>query len=247
MAENKKLFITRDTQHRLIKDIRDIVRNPLLDQGIIYAHDEDDMLRGYSMIIGPSDTIYADGFYFFEWIFPYNYPFSPPVLKFRTYDGVTRFHPNLYRNGKVCLSILNTWKGEQWTSCQTIRSILLTLVTLFHNKPLLNEPGFTEKHKDFIPYNKLIKYANYKSAIFGIVSERLLPNNFIGFYTFIKKHFIEHYDNILKRIEEEAKANNGRQIEPVIVRVYNLQVVPNFTILGEDFKKLYATINNKLK
>jgi len=247
MAENKKLFITRDTQHRLIKDIRDIVRNPLLDQGIIYAHDEDDMLRGYSMIIGPSDTIYADGFYFFEWIFPYNYPFSPPVLKFRTYDGVTRFHPNLYRNGKVCLSILNTWKGEQWTSCQTIRSILLTLVTLFHNKPLLNEPGFTEKHKDFIPYNKLIKYANYKSAIFGIVSERLLPNNFIGFYTFIKKHFIEHYDDILKRIEEEAKANNGRQIEPVIVRVYNLQVVPNFTILGEDFKKLYATINNKLK
>ena len=247
MAENKKLFITRDTQHRLIKDIRDIVRNPLLDQGIMYAHDEDDMLRGYSMIIGPSDTIYADGFYFFEWIFPYNYPFSPPVLKFRTYDGVTRFHPNLYRNGKVCLSILNTWKGEQWTSCQTIRSILLTLVTLFHNKPLLNEPGFTEKHKDFIPYNKLIKYANYKSAIFGIVSERLLPNNFIGFYTFIKKHFIEHYDDILKRIEEEAKANNGRQIEPIIVRVYNLQVVPNFTILGEDFKKLYATINNKLK
>ena len=247
MAENKKLFITRDTQHRLIKDIRDIVRNPLLDQGIIYAHDEDDMLRGYSMIIGPSDTIYADGFYFFEWIFPYNYPFSPPVLKFRTYDGVTRFHPNLYRNGKVCLSILNTWKGEQWTSCQTIRSILLTLVTLFHNKPLLNEPGFTEKHKDFIPYNKLIKYANYKSAIFGIVSERLLPNNFIGFYTFIKKHFIDHNYDILNSIEEEAKANNGRQIEPVIVRVYNLQVVPNFTILGEDFKKLYATINNKLK
>lgn len=247
MAENKKLFITRDTQHRLIKDIRDIVRNPLLDQGIIYAHDEDDMLRGYSMIIGPSDTIYADGFYFFEWIFPYNYPFSPPVLKFRTYDGVTRFHPNLYRNGKVCLSILNTWKGEQWTSCQTIRSILLTLVTLFHNKPLLNEPGFTEKHKDFIPYNNLIKYANYKSAIFGIVSERLLPNNFVGFYTFIKKHFIENYDDILKRIEEEAKANNGRQIDPIIVRVYNLQVVPNFTILVEDFKKLYATINNKLK
>ena len=37
MAENKKLFITRDTQHRLIKDIRDIVRNPLLDQGIMYV------------------------------------------------------------------------------------------------------------------------------------------------------------------------------------------------------------------
>ena len=221
MAENKKIFITRDTQHRLVQDIRDIIRNPLRDQGIIYVHDEDDMLKGYSLIIGPSDTIYADGFYLFEWSFPYNYPFSPPTLKFLTSDGVTRFHPNLYRNGKVCLSLLNTWKGEQWTSCQTIRSILLTLVTLFHNKPLLNEPGFAETHFDFIPYNKLIKYANYKSAIFGIVSERLL--------------------------EEEAKDASRSKILPVVVRVYNLRVTPDYETLCEDFKGLHKLLINKLK
>ena len=231
-------FITPMAQKRLLKDVKDIIKKPLTDHGIYYVHDEQNILCGYACIIGPKDSLYANGAYLFRFEFPKDYPYQPPKLTYQTNDGTTRFHPNLYRNGKVCLSILNTWKGEQWTSCQTIRSILLTLVTLFHNKPLLNEPGFTEKHKDFIPYNKLIKYANYKSAIFGIVSERLLPNNFIGFYTFIKKHFIEHYDDILKRIEEEAKANNGRQIEPVIVRVYNLQVVPNFTILGEDFKKL---------
>ena len=50
---NTKVFITRDTQHRLISDIRDIVRHPLTDQGIYYAHDEEDMLKGYSLIIGP--------------------------------------------------------------------------------------------------------------------------------------------------------------------------------------------------
>ena len=80
----------------------------------------------------------------FEFNFPTNYPMSPPKLNYLTNDGSTRFHPNLYRNGKVCLSVLNTWRGEGWTSCQTIRSVLLILVTLFHNKPLLNEPGITE-------------------------------------------------------------------------------------------------------
>ena len=85
MSENKKILITRDTQHRLISDIKEIVKSPLTDQGIYYAHDEINMLKGYSMIIGPEDTIYADGFYFFEWIFPYNYTFAPPELKFMTF------------------------------------------------------------------------------------------------------------------------------------------------------------------
>ena len=62
---NTKIFISRDTQHRLISDIKDIVCNPLTDQGIFYAHDEEDMLKGYALIIGPPDSLYADGNYLF--------------------------------------------------------------------------------------------------------------------------------------------------------------------------------------
>ena len=32
-------------------------------------------------------------------------------------SGTVRFNPNLYQNGKVCLSLLGTWSGgvdEQW-------------------------------------------------------------------------------------------------------------------------------------
>ena len=54
---------------------------------------------------------------------------------------------------KFVISVLNTWRGEL-ESCQTIRSILLILVTLFHNKPLLNEPGIKESH---IHLNLIIK------------------------------------------------------------------------------------------
>lgn len=240
-SQNKKLFITRDTQHRLVNDIKDIIQNPLIDQGIYYAHDEEDMLKGCSLIIGPSETIYADGYYLFTWQFPYNYPYAPPELKFVTSDGVTRFHPNLYRNGKVCLSILNTWTGEQWTSCQTIRSILLTLLTLFNNQPLLEEPGFRKSNRDFIPYNKIIKFQNYKSSIIGIVDQHLLPSLFIPFYSFIKEHFLKEYENIKKRIQDEAKKNTNVAYTRVIV--YNLNTQIDYTKLLSLLEKTYKIIN----
>ena len=140
MAE-KKLFISKETQKRLLKDVADIMRNNLSNQGIYYIHDEENILKGYAMIFGPKDTPYENGVYFFNFKFPYNYPYQPPKLEYLTNNGKTRFNPNLYRSGKVCLSLLNTWKGEQWTSCQTIRSILLTLVTVLNEHPLINEPG----------------------------------------------------------------------------------------------------------
>ena len=87
--------VSSTTQRRLIKDIKEIIKNPLTDNGIYYTHDEENMLKGYALIIGPSDSIYEDGFYFFEFFFPKDYPFSPPKVIFHTGDGVTRFNPNL--------------------------------------------------------------------------------------------------------------------------------------------------------
>ena len=124
---------------RLVKDVSNIIKSPLTEQGIYYIHSEDNLLEGHALIFGPEDTIYANGCYFFKFNYPNDYPFTPPKVTYLTNNGSTRFNPNLYRNGKVCISILNTWKGEQWTSCQNIRSVLLMLVTLFHNKPLTNE------------------------------------------------------------------------------------------------------------
>ncbi len=141
--------MNKTNQKRLLKDVVEIIKNPLHDNGIYYKHDDNNMLHAYALVMGPENSLYNFGYYLFEINYPKDYPYSPPRLKYLTNNGYTRFHPNLYRTGKVCLSILNTWRGEQWTSCQTIRSVLLTLVTLFHNKPLLNEPGITGRFKDF--------------------------------------------------------------------------------------------------
>ena len=87
-------------------------------------NERDNIYIGYVLINGVKDTPYVYGNYLFKFEFPENYPFSPPKVKFCTYDGVTRFNPNLYRSGKVCLSILNTWSGEKWSSSISFNGII---------------------------------------------------------------------------------------------------------------------------
>ena len=69
--------------------------------------------HGYVIVVGPFDTPYEGGFFVFTIHFPSNYPFQPPFIKHQTTGGgQIRFNPNLYRNGKVCLSILGTKGGD---------------------------------------------------------------------------------------------------------------------------------------
>ena len=42
------VFISRETTKRLIKDVKDIIKNPLNENGIYYIHDETDMMKGYA-------------------------------------------------------------------------------------------------------------------------------------------------------------------------------------------------------
>jgi ubiquitin-protein ligase len=58
-------FVSKETIHRLLKDVKQIIKSPLTDQGIYYIHDDADMMKGYAMIVGPRDTPYFGGYYFF--------------------------------------------------------------------------------------------------------------------------------------------------------------------------------------
>ena len=136
---------------RIFADLRDL-RKRKLDDGtnnIIVKVDEKNMRIMYVVIIGAKGTPYEGGFYFFLVEFPEDYPHKCPKVKFCTLDKGVRFNPNLYRDGKVCLSLLGTWSGPGWTSCCTIASILLSIQSLvLHDKPLTNEPGFENSPKE---------------------------------------------------------------------------------------------------
>ena len=61
----------------------------------------------HALVIGPRATPYAGGFFYFLISFTPEYPIKPPhVVLMTTGNGRVRFNPNLYGNGKVCLSIL---------------------------------------------------------------------------------------------------------------------------------------------
>ena len=51
---------------RLLKDVVDIMKNPLHSDGIHYFHDESNFQKGYAIIFGPKDTLYENGIYFFD-------------------------------------------------------------------------------------------------------------------------------------------------------------------------------------
>jgi ubiquitin-protein ligase len=230
------ISISKNTITRLIKDIRQLKKEPLHDQGVYYKHDEDDLLKGYALIIGPADTPYENGFYLFELLYPTDYPFTPPKLNFLTQDGITRFNPNLYRSGKVCLSLLNTWRGEQWTSCQTISSILLTLVTVFNDSPLLNEPGVTKTHPDFNNYNDIITFKNFDTAIYNTIHN--INENSINklFHEEIIENYQKNYDTIKNKINA-LKKNKKNML--IITNIYNMKI-------NIDYNEIYKKFNKNL-
>lgn len=81
------------------------------------------------------------------------------------HSGGLRINPNLYEEGKVCLSLLNTWTGkgnEVWDPQSS--SILQVLVSLqglvLNSKPYFNEAGYdkqigtAEGEKNSLSYNE---------------------------------------------------------------------------------------------
>ena len=89
------------------------------------------------IITGPVDTPYDQGLYIFDMTLNDNFPLKPPLVHFSNNGGV-RFNPNLYAKGKICLSLLGTWSGPKWTSCQNLRSLLLSIQSLLNKNPLQN-------------------------------------------------------------------------------------------------------------
>ncbi len=233
--EEKVIVISTETTKRLLKDIKHIIKNPLTSEGIYYIHDEANILKGYAMIVGPSDTPYFGGYYFFEFNFPTNYPYSPPSVKYCTNGENIRFNPNLYTNGKVCVSILNTWEGDKWSACQTINSILLTLCSLLNKEPLLNEPGIKSNNQYLGVYNKIIEYSNINIAICGMLNRTYLMPVFEPFYTFMVEHFVKNYDKLLEFVCNQESKNYG------MGGIYGLNVYANYTSLH---KKLLDCYNN---
>jgi len=193
------VHIPKETIERLLKDIKDIYTSSLEKESIYYKHSDTNILKAYVMIVGQPETLYFGGYYFFQINIPADYPHAPPVVEYLTNDGITRFHPNFYKSKRVCLSMLNTWRGEQWTSCLTIKSILLTLLSIMDSQPMLHEPGVTEKHQDYNNYHNMILYKNIDFSCIRLMDE-FMDTTIIPFEVEYKEYFYKFMLELFKKM-----------------------------------------------
>ncbi|KAF2467196.1 uncharacterized protein BDR25DRAFT_395341 [Lindgomyces ingoldianus] len=127
---------------RLITEITTLTTG--LPPGIFvkYAASRLDVMK--IIIVGPVGTPYENGLFEFDLLCTGNFPFESPKVTFRTTGGGTVcFNPNLYADGKVCLSLLGTWQGEPWRPAQsTILQVLVSIqAMILCDEPYCNEPS----------------------------------------------------------------------------------------------------------
>lgn len=97
--------------------------------------DERDFFVWEAVIQGPKDTPFEDGVFVAKLTFPSDYPLSPFKMKF----DPPLFHPNVYPDGTVCISILHTpgddptmyeQASERWSPVQSVEKVILSVISM---------------------------------------------------------------------------------------------------------------------
>ncbi|KYQ91730.1 ubiquitin-conjugating enzyme E2 [Tieghemostelium lacteum] len=135
---------------RLMQEYKEITLHPT--EGIAAGPlDEDNLFLWEAVIMGPVGTDYEHGLYIAQLTFPTDYPLSPPKMVFTS----EMFHPNIYPNGEVCISILhapgedpNHYESslERWSPVQSVETILLSVLSMI-SEPNLDSPANIEAAK----------------------------------------------------------------------------------------------------
>ena len=223
---------------RDILQVTSVDAEGLASQGIYYIPCEANIQLGTAMLIGREGTPYYGGFYFFSIEFPDDYPFSPVRARSLTQDGHTRFNPNMYLDGKVCLSILNTWHdGPQWSGVQTLTSVLLAIMSdVLTAKPLQNEPAYRDygDSAESLTYNRLLWHANLQTAILQQLC--VIPHYATPFLAIMKPEFIKRLPTLLK-LCGDASVHDGTS---ETCRVFRMTHKYNFVLLSQRLSELGA-------
>ncbi|CAA0834863.1 Probable ubiquitin-conjugating enzyme E2 25 [Striga hermonthica] len=172
-----------------------------------------DLLR--AVIIGPQGTPYHDGLFFFDISLPAHYPVGPPSVYYRSHGY--RLNPNLYADGTVCLSLINTWLGnaaERWTHGSTLLQLLVSIQGLVLNeRPFFNEPLFEPRKNS--RSSCWVKISNsYNETTFVLSCKTMAQvarNPPQKFEEFVDRHFRARAETILAAIGDyvEGRAMVG--------------------------------------
>ncbi|GAM26143.1 hypothetical protein SAMD00019534_093180, partial [Acytostelium subglobosum LB1] len=125
-----------DNQSSLLlkKQLRDLTKHPVegFSAGLV---DDSNIYEWQIVIVGPPETPYEGGYFKAILTFTPEYPNKPPKMKFIS----EMWHPNVYTNGEVCISILHApgediygyeQASERWLPVHTVESILVSVISM---------------------------------------------------------------------------------------------------------------------
>jgi len=191
-----------------------------LSSSVFVRCDEERLDVMQALVTGPADTPYANGCFVFDIFFPSDYPSNPMQVNLQTTGlNSVRFNPNLYNDGKVCLSVLNTWHGkpeERWSSeTSSLLQVLVSIQSLILvPEPYFNEPGYERSRgtpagtQRSLEYDLNIRHATVRWAIL----ENLI-NPPPAFKDVITSHFQYKSEEVLTQCEKwyaEALTNSSK-------------------------------------
>jgi len=175
----------------------------------IYVRGFEDRIDLYSVMMkGPKGTPYEDALFFFDVQLSSDYPRTAPKVNFIHYAGQARhrLNPNLYIEGKVCLSILGTWHGngcENWDpNNSNLFQVLVSIQGLvLVSEPYYNEPGWERNRgtahgtAESRKYNHSVMIEVLKS----VIGQAQNPPDIFEQNT--REHFLESSQQFVRRLE----------------------------------------------
>merc|ERR1712054_761669 len=96
------------------------------------APSDDNILLWNAALLGPEDTMWEGAVFHLQMQFTEEYPAKPPKVRFRT----KVFHPNVYKDGNICLDILQ----KKWAPSYDVAAILTSIQSLLSD-PNPNSPA----------------------------------------------------------------------------------------------------------
>jgi len=213
---------------RLIRDYQTLITDGINNN--FFVDESIDLSQINTIIIGSKDTPYHGGFFWIKLEPNARYPFESPKGTFMSPFSRLRIHPNLYCEGKICLSILGTWAGPPWTSLLNFSSIILSIQSILCDNPIINEPGcekYTKESSISKDYNMVVKYTTLRMILNFLQCKYQISSNL---QNKIHDYVVNNIDEYEKFFEEH-KDNGDFTINKI--RYYELSNVKL------NFKELY--------
>ena len=224
---------------RIQADIRELQQPLYQEAGIFYEPNEQDCRIGQACIFGPAGTPYEDCPMLYTFQFSTDYPFESPKVSFETADGHTRFHPNMYTDGKVCLSILGTWTGPAWSSILRISSVLVTLQSLLTDNPIVHEPGYERAPENVATSYRFAVELSCIQYILKCATEHIHSAQFQPFAEIFQQRLPATLERLDARLQQRLAEGGEKQLQNV---PYLMDRQTNYKELLRQVVKLKGTL-----